>query len=204
MKHMGDMDHKPIQPAPDQTGDDFDGMLDTALAKYAAVEPRTGLDERILANFRGERARVPNRAWWKWSLVAGITALVMVAATLAWRSRTTHPHVANHPPTTTEGPEKPHTQTANRDSNSNDATRRRAIRAAARNRPQAKGVVAASPKLDQFPSPQPLSEQERILTNYVANYPERAALLAEARMEALRHDAEERRQLAADDRISQQ
>ncbi len=52
-------------------------------------------------------------------------------------------------------------------------------------------VAAASPKLDQFPSPQPLSEQEKILTNYVAQYPEHAVLIARARSEDLRRDAEE-------------
>ena len=41
-------------------------------------------------------------------------------------------------------------------------------------------VAAGSPKLDQFPSPQPLSEQEKILTNYVAQYPEHAVLIARA------------------------
>jgi hypothetical protein len=52
-------------------------------------------------------------------------------------------------------------------------------------------VIAASPKLDQFPSPQPLSKQEKILANYVTEYPEHAALIAEARMEMLRRDQEE-------------
>jgi hypothetical protein len=35
--------------------DEFDRMLDAALAKYAAVEPRTGLEERVLANLRPSR-----------------------------------------------------------------------------------------------------------------------------------------------------
>ena len=42
--------------------DEFDRMLDAALAKYAAVEPRTGLEERVLANLRAEQARVPDHA----------------------------------------------------------------------------------------------------------------------------------------------
>jgi hypothetical protein len=64
--------------------------------------------------------------------------------------------------------------------------------------------VATAPKLDQFPSPQPLSEQEKLLWNYVAQHPERAGLVAEARMESLERDAEERRQLAAGQPDSQQ
>jgi hypothetical protein len=49
-------------------------------------------------------------------------------------------------------------------------------------------VSNAHPKLDQFPSPQPLSEQEKILASYVQEYPENAVLLARARTEALRKD----------------
>jgi hypothetical protein len=56
-------------------------------------------------------------------------------------------------------------------------------------------VLAAGPRLEQFPSPQPLSEQEKILENYLANYPEHALLIAEARARALRQDAAEEAQL---------
>ena len=48
--------------------------------------------------------------------------------------------------------------------------------------------MGAPPKLDQFPSPQPLSEQEKLLQSYVAKYPEQAVLIARARTEALRQD----------------
>ena len=60
-------------------------------------------------------------------------------------------------------------------------------------------TLAATPKLDQFPSPQPLSEQEQILMSYVAKYPEKAALIAQARAEALQRDREEELAEAAKD-----
>ena len=41
--------------------DELDRMLDATLAKYAAAEPRAGFEERVLANLRAERARVPDR-----------------------------------------------------------------------------------------------------------------------------------------------
>jgi len=59
-------------------------------------------------------------------------------------------------------------------------------------RPMQHDTVASSAKLDVFPSPLPLSEQEKILAIYVAQYPEHAALVAEARMDALRQEDEER------------
>jgi hypothetical protein len=57
--------------------------------------------------------------------------------------------------------------------------------------------VASEPKLDVFPSPLPLSEQEKLLAIYVGQDPEHAALVAQARMADLRHEAEERQQIAA-------
>ncbi len=70
----------------DRKQDELDRMLDAALAKYAAVEPRTGLEDRILANLRAERTRVPDRAWWRWSVAGALAAVVVVALALAWRS----------------------------------------------------------------------------------------------------------------------
>jgi hypothetical protein len=58
--------------------------------------------------------------------------------------------------------------------------------------------VATNPKLDVFPSPLPLSEQEKILASYVSEYPKHAALVAEARMDDLRQETEERRRIASE------
>jgi hypothetical protein len=67
-----------------------------------------------------------------------------------------------------------------------------------RRHPAALPSVAANPKLAQFPSPQPLGEQERLLAEYVASFPEQASLVAEARAENLRLDLEERQRLMQD------
>jgi hypothetical protein len=66
-------------------------------------------------------------------------------------------------------------------------------------------VVAADPRLEQFPSPQPLSDQEKILMSYVTEYPEHATLIAQARAEVLRREAAEESVTGKnDDRNSQQ
>ena len=44
------------------------------------------------------------------------------------------------------------------------------------------------PKLDVFPLPQPLSEQEKMLVAYVAQHSQQAALIARARTEELKED----------------
>jgi hypothetical protein len=61
-------------------------------------------------------------------------------------------------------------------------------------------VAKALPKLDQFPSPQPLSEQEKLLASYVAAYPKQAALLAKLRTAELeRERIEEQRKSQSKD-----
>lgn len=168
--------------------DELGHELDAALAKYAAVEPRPGLVERVLANLRADQARVPDRVWWRWSVVGALSAMVVVALTVAWRSsKPSHPVVASHPSTTTQGTKEPATQVV-----SNGGSSR--VRPSAPTTPRkiAAFIASAQPKLDQFPSPQPLNEQEKMLQNYVAKYPEQAVLIARARTEELRRDEIER------------
>jgi hypothetical protein len=47
---------------------------------------------------------------------------------------------------------------------------------------------ASAPKLDVFPSPEPLSEQEKMLAAYVAQHHQQAVLIARARMAELKED----------------
>lgn len=181
--------------------DEVARRLDSALAKYATVEPRSGLEERVLANLRAEQARVRDRVWWRWSVMAAVAAVIVVTIALALKSgRPSQPTVSRHAPANLQAPNegprivseengnggRPHSQVKG-------ATQRITVR-----RSQPKTVIASNPRLDQFPSPQPLSEQEKILANYVERYPDHAALIAQARTEALRKDRiEELRDAAA-------
>ena len=172
----------------DMKPDELDNVLDAALAKYAA-EPRTGLEERVLANLRDERARIPSRAWWRWSVMAALAAMVVVAVALAWRSvKATNPTVANHPGTI-HAPALPAKQVvSNKDGNQVRNQERKAIRSTTARQERSGTAMAGNPKLAQFPSPQPLSEQERILASYVADDPKRARLIARVISEGLRQD----------------
>ena len=171
--------------------DELDRLLDVALAKYAVAEPRVGLEERVLANLRAEQARVSDHAWWRWSAIAAVAAVVVVVLALSVRSvKPSHPVAADHPSTPTQAPKDPGTKIV---SNRHRSRPRlapllsTAPTQAVRFSP-AEVASARPPKLDQFPSPQPLSEQEKLLRNYVAENPEQAVLLARARTEALRQD----------------
>lgn len=170
--------------------DDLDRVLNTALALYATVEAREGLEQRILANLRSQESSARSK-WWTWGLAAAVLAMIIVA--VAWSfSGHLRPSVANHPavPQTPE-PLAPQ-RTDNTTARDIAPVRKRVVRRTT--------LRDNNPKLDQFPSPQPMSEQEKLLAMYINQDPNHAALIAEARMEALRQDeAEKVRAVSADD-----
>jgi hypothetical protein len=173
--------------------DALNGELDAALAKFTKAEPRAGLEERILENLRIERKRAAERSWWRWPAVASLAALILVALFVSWRSgKSPQKMAAQHPPATTRTSEHDGTQVAN--SSEHDSTPPHEL-FGSRPKPHAithtAAAVAPAPKLDEFPSPQPLSEQEKILAHYVTNYPAHAALIAQARADELRRDSAE-------------
>lgn len=164
--------------------DEVDRVLDAALAKYAAAEPMAGLEQRVLATLRAERAQIPDRAWWRWSIAGALAAAVILALTLALRSgRTPHPVVANHPasttPSTALGPSLSPTQIVSNPRSARSLKSRRSYPLVA----TAGHGEMDSPRLDQFPSPQPLNEQERALARYVSDFPQEATLVARAQDE---------------------
>ena len=171
--------------------DALDRELDAALAKFAAVEPRAGLEERLLAHLQSEREHDPRRGWWRWSVVhtgVAITAMVVLMMAWLWRMNVRQNAAVAHQP-----PQSALASVWNRQAprgegvdNRPSAPKSAPPRAVGRAHPAA--VAIAPPKLLQFPSPQPLSEQEKILAGYVNANPERAVLLARARTAALRQD----------------
>ena len=136
--------------------DELDHSLDTALTKYAAVEPRVGLEERVLADVRAQRTGIVERAWWHWGFAASV-ALVAVATFLAWRTTgPSHPVVVNH--RTVETQPVP-TQPAQAAKSTKQMKLSHVRSAKKQTRQSSATTVAADPKLDVFPSPQPLSEE---------------------------------------------
>ncbi|HLV88145.1 MAG TPA: hypothetical protein VKV39_14260 [Candidatus Sulfotelmatobacter sp.] len=166
-------DNKP----PNNMHDDLDRILDAHLEKYATGKPRPGLETRILANLRVEEIReVP--AWPKWILAGAAVALVMIAVAIAWKpGKPSHPAIANRPPATVEIP-NPSPEPLGKDKLASGKKPFRKHRAL-----QAKTVAAADPKLDQFPSPEPLTEEELALVRYLRNFPGEAVMIARAQEE---------------------
>jgi hypothetical protein len=159
--------------------DDIDRALDVALTKYAAVEPRAGLEDRILAHLQTKPE--PSRLW-HWSAAAACAVAVVILAALASRwSAKPVPIVAHDPAGTVQGtPRVPQV--------ASNVGERITIRPALK--PVSKHFAAsirpsnkAYPKLDQFPSRHPMSEQEAALIHYVREFPNEAVLIAQAQDE---------------------
>jgi hypothetical protein len=175
---------------------DVESELEAALAKYATAEPRPNLEDRILANLRAVRKRAPQPVWRRWPAAVAIAAVLVLTIALALRSKKPAKNFIVHQASATT-----QTQVANRNDpgplHSREQTSQKPAAHHSITRPAT--TVAASPKLDQFPSPQPLSDQETILAHYVTKYPKHAALIAQARTEQLRRDSlEEIRPAPAD------
>jgi hypothetical protein len=173
-----------------QTTDELDHALEMALAKYTSVEPRVGLEERVLARLRTEPKQSPSRVWCQWAVAAGAVAVVAIALALSL-SKHSQRVIAIHPPD-----KKEHEESGTKMATSNVSGVKEhghiQIHKTGKHIPQTIAVAEADPKLDEFPSPQPLSEQEKILANYVAQFPKQATLIARLRTEALQQDQLER------------
>jgi hypothetical protein len=177
-----------------------DRELDAALARYAAVEPRAGLEQRVLANLRAERqlhAARGSRRWRAFAALAVAASMAVVSVSLLTKSKVFNPATASG--------------SASREGVANGSRpavlESGSLHERAQSTGHAKGAVAnhlganelrqtetaaeVAPKLEQFPAPEPLSEQEKLLVRFVEDDPQEAALVAEARAEQLQHEDEE-------------
>jgi hypothetical protein len=158
----------------------LDEQLDAILAKYAAVEPQTGLEERILANLKsGERASA-SVAWWRWA--GALAAALLVAISLLWVEKQSPQQLLPRPTTL---PEQASHQPIAKGATPHSARRVKpmTVRAAGKHPSTQPAPAAAEPKLDRFPSPQPLTEEELALVRYVQSFPKEATLIAQAQEE---------------------
>jgi len=165
----------------------IDEMLDSLLANYSSAEPRPGLETRILANLKlGNESREAGRSWWglKWVWAAAAVAALIVGGVLISGKR----HVA--PPTHTvvqtvqpavqqpvvprpivpqPSVEQPRVQSSVPKIGATPAIhhRQKALVPGA----QQNATLAWSQRPPVFPTPTPLSEQERMLLQYYSRTP---------------------------------
>jgi hypothetical protein len=159
--------------------------LESALGQYASAEPRAGLEGRILANLQAERRRMTQRKRWWWAS-AGTVAAAAAIALAVWLGHNDRAHApgggtmtarrdAGAEPRPMVSPEVPPlTSPAQRATKDCVVTGLCPVHARRSH---------AAPRLDQFPAPAPLSDQEKLLARYVQQFPQRAALIARAQTE---------------------
>ena len=169
--------------------------LDAALAQFSNAEPRTGLEGRVLAHLRKEKDTLEKdrlAALRRWMWVAGtitVAAVLLIALwvglrdtrndpsrTAATPTRHSEDETTSRPPSL-QLPVTEHTQAV--------------VRSPRRQLTSAVATHAKEPKLDQFPSPLPLNDQENRLALYVREFPERAALVARAQTQLRKQEERE-------------
>ena len=161
----------------------IDDMLDSLLANYSSVEPRPGLETRILANLKLENprdaeGREAGRGWWgfKWLWAgAAVAAAIIVGAVLMSGRR----HVAPPPSNTVVQTVQPAVQQPQVQQPPVQSSVRGAAgleRVIHRHKtlapgPQQNATLAWNQRPPVFPTPTPLSEQERLLLQYYSRTP---------------------------------
>jgi hypothetical protein len=168
-----------------EKNDPLDELLDSALAQYSSAEPRPGLETRILARVREANATVasPAKSWrWLW---AGAMAAVGLAAFVLLVGR--HSHVPTPGNKVVQVPQAP-VQVSPSHQSGAPAIVTHVLK---------HGRPAVSPHFETarltreqrpsvFPTPTPLSEQEKLALAYAARTP-KDELIAQIRVP----DAEE-------------
>jgi hypothetical protein len=156
-----------------------DEILDQALANYSQAEPRMGLEGRVLARLEEEKTAGARAWWWKWAWAPVAAALLIAGGLYLARPKTGTPStvaVRPTPPVTIPAPatQPPVAQVAAQ------------VKPRVGRTPQPRPALAfAAAKQPQFPAPQALGEQERLLLAYVRLQPQAAAQQAKAAGEPL-------------------
>lgn len=143
----------------------LDELLDSLLSHYASAEPRPGLETRVLATItqarRAKKVRWMGLGWW-WA-VGGVT-VVTTAALIAFSFYGGWPH------STKKQTQRAVQQRTTPEPKGNFGPGTAIARSVNHSHRQ---VHLAEVKKVVFPTPSPLSEQEKLLLRYLAGTPRR-------------------------------
>jgi hypothetical protein len=155
----------------------IDEWLERALKRRGTAEPRPGLENRILAGLKGERERITISIW-SWRPVWVSLAVILVVGVIVSLRRSPENigsistiHISGT--VVSKSPEH--------------------VAAVAR-KSRTRSILKSNtgPRLEQFPSPQPLSQQEKILARYIQQFPREAVLVAQAQTQLTKQEMIER------------
>lgn len=159
----------------------LDDLLDSALASYSAVEPRPGLEGRILARIQ-EAAEHPR--WWstRWLLVGGVAAAVVaivLSVWLFWPMRKPIQQVQRDIAPSNQAQASKNIETTATKSHRQRKSTTVAHKESHEKHPRQE--LARSDRPSVFPTPTGLSEQEKLMLAYVAQTPTEE-LMAQVRL----------------------
>jgi hypothetical protein len=166
----------------------LDHLVDSGLKRYSQVLPPAGLEMRVLANLRAEQEKRVVHPWPSWAAAVAVALCALAAGTLFMvrkpgnspepgihRSLVDTAGPGLHSPATANSVLAPTLSTGSKWAPSFRARTRVA-------------TISPEPRLGEFPSPAPLSEQEEMLVRYIRERPHEAALMARAQAELLKGD----------------
>jgi hypothetical protein len=148
----------------------IDDMLDSLLASYSSAEPRPGLETRILANLR-EAEKEAAHGWWnfKWLWAGAVAAAIVMALVLIGGRHRIEPPTHVIVKTSQPAPQ-PGIQT-HAPAKREETARVHRRKPSTAPRAQQNATLALSERPAVFPTPTPLSEQEKLLLSYLAGTP---------------------------------
>ena len=147
-------------------------LLDRALEHYRAAEPRPGLEQRVLAELEAAPAKKTDWNRWLLPLTASVLAAALLFALLIDRPGqptkiTTPEQIAESRPAE-PAPVVPSEEVLPAVPKPVPATATASVKAVRKPAPRpAVRAAAQPPRLSTFPTPRPLSEQERLLLGLV-------------------------------------
>lgn len=171
--------------------DDLDKLLQEGLESYCDAEPLAGLEERVLRHVR-DRRTVLRWTWFGWAAATACTCLVLMVvfelardgyrqagslrSTIATAPLSSEPRVDRGTAAEKATPHLSNEVAANvPERQVVHAHSARAMVSLAR-----KAKPEELPKLEVFPTPHPLSPEERALVEFVNQHPKEAAQLVDA------------------------
>ncbi len=159
--------------------DELDTLLDAALVTYADPGPDGGLEQRILARISAENFAVstpaPLRRWLPWGIALAAASCLLLFIVISAQKRIHPPlrnarsaQLSNAPPavTTQHGPMPivPHSTIIHGANRTMPKVQRPPTEITHRSAPL--------PKLDVFPTPQPLTPEEQALVAFATQVPQ--------------------------------
>lgn len=145
--------------------DDLERLIDGALASYADPGPSSGLERRILARISTTHASTRRRRLLIWATglpAAAVACTMLLFVSSSFRHAQPHPHKESGSPV------------AKVPFSAAGAAPRMPVRSVIHERKASRHAirqVSAMPKLDIFPTPAPLSSEEKALIGLVAETP---------------------------------